>query len=118
MVNLRGGFSQRVAGRDRRHGGPRLLERAGDDAGMPIESQPLGRFSAETVAARSPLAGTRNRNGRPGVAPVIVGAWMAGRGEFSWAIGGPTGQGGSMVSGRALAPGASSRMAPAQSARS
>ena len=47
-----------------------------DPERMPVFSssvRPAGRFSAAKVSGPSPVAGMRNRNGRPGVAPTMRG---------------------------------------------
>ncbi len=85
---------------------------------MPVagsSTSPAGRLPAEKVKGPWPVAGTRKRKGRPGVAPVMRGLWIAGCGEFSRAKGG-TAAGNLTAAGLAVAPGDSSSLAPAQSA--
>src|SRR5262245_56105147 len=41
--------------------------------------RPAGRPRAEKTRGPSPVAGTRKRKGRPGVAPVARGPWIAGK---------------------------------------
>ena len=50
--------------------------------------RPAGRFFAANVSGSSPDAGIRNMNGRPGVAPVIVGELNCGADDRLDAIGG------------------------------
>lgn len=49
---------------------------------------PAGRPRAENVSGASPVAGTRNKNGRPGVPPVMRGGLMRGVAGQADAIGG------------------------------
>ena len=52
---------------------PRSLNLAADDSRVGIDDEAGGRGSAENRSGGVPVAGTRNRNGRPGVAPVTRG---------------------------------------------
>ena len=77
---------------------------------------PAGRPEAEKASGPWPVAGMRNRNGRPGVVPTTRGWWMAGLGSVPEAIG----TGGSGTPGRTtgtnVAPGPMVIRAPAQAA--
>ena len=64
---------------------------------------PAGRFLAAYVNGPSPEAGIRNKNGRPGVAPVILGELMRGSALRLDAIGGAGSTGSVMTSGRTCA---------------
>ena len=77
---------------------------------------PAGRWRAEKASGPSPVAGMRNRNGRPGVEPTTRAPWIAGRGGPPEAMGGGGSAEVAIATGRAVAPGTGVRIAPAQSA--
>ncbi|MGA2261661.1 MAG: hypothetical protein ABSH28_09520, partial [Acidobacteriota bacterium] len=62
-----------------------------------LSSSPSGRFLAENLSGGRPVAGTRNRNGLPGVAPAVLGPFIAGFGDVPRAKTGGGGKGGDVV---------------------
>src|SRR5262245_55524800 len=75
---------------------------------MPVaasSASPAGKPRALKLSGASPVAGMRNRNGRPGVPPVMRGGLICGAAGQPDAIGGAGSDGNVQLSGVAVAPG-------------
>ena len=79
---------------------------------------PAGRPAAEKTSGPSPVAGMRNRNGRPGVVPTTRGWWIAGRGSVPEARGVGGAEAVARTTGTNPVPGPMAITAPAQAAAS